>query len=167
MIILPILTIPRIRTGWENGVLELGIAWVRLLLLPKVDTCTQTGNLAKHFLCLFSTPRRHKAQRNFQVSCVQVLAKTRGELSVNFYFNPFTPKSDQCQFLLTINIKSHPMKNLAFQSLLRWKIIILPNSFYLTHTFLFEKVRRRMHFFELGSERVDNRRHCESPIAVK
>ena len=33
---------------------------------------------------------------------------------------------------------SHSMKNLAFHSLVRWKMIILPiYSYYLTYTFLF------------------------------
>ena len=40
---------------------------------------------------------------------------------------------------LTRNITSHSMKNLAFHSLPRWKMIILPNSYHLT-TFLFEKL---------------------------
>ena len=40
------------------------------------------------------------------------------------------------------NITSHSMKNLAFHSLLGWKMIILTNSHYLTYTFLFLRVGR-------------------------
>ena len=43
--------------------------------------------------------------------------------------NPFTPESDQCQIsppASTRNITSHSKENLAFHSLLRWKMIILP-----------------------------------------
>ena len=43
-------------------------------------------------------------------------------------FNPFTPKSDQCQISpagVNRNITSHSMKNLAFHSLFRWNMIIL------------------------------------------
>ena len=40
--------------------------------------------------------------------------------------NPYAPKSDQCQISsLSGNRKSHSM-NLAFHSLLKWKVIILP-----------------------------------------
>ena len=37
---------------------------------------------------------------------------------------------------LTTNITSHSMKDLAFHSLLRWKMITTTNSHYLTYTFL-------------------------------
>ena len=46
---------------------------------------------------------------------------------------------------LTRNITSHSMKNLAFHSLLRWKMIILPHTFYVT----WENV-----LYEHGGERV-------------
>ena len=42
--------------------------------------------------------------------------------------NPFTPNSDQFQnfsYSLTSKITSHSMENLAFHSLLRWKMIIM------------------------------------------
>ena len=56
---------------------------------------------------------------------------------------------------LTRNITSHGMENLAFHSLLRWKMIILPiDSTSCIHTFFLWKVRR-MWFFELRSERVN------------
>ena len=44
------------------------------------------------------------------------------------YINPFTPKSDQCQKFpcsLTRNMTSHSKENLAFHSLLRWKMILI------------------------------------------
>ena len=41
---------------------------------------------------------------------------------------------------LTRNITSHSRKNLAFHSSHRWKMIILPNSHCLAHTFLFKRL---------------------------
>ena len=45
------------------------------------------------------------------------------------------------------------MKNLAFHSSLRWKMIYSTNSHYLTYTFHFERLGECT--FELGSERVN------------
>ena len=41
---------------------------------------------------------------------------------------------------LSSNSTSHSMKNLAFHSLLGWKIIILPNSHCITYTFLYKRL---------------------------
>ena len=41
---------------------------------------------------------------------------------------------------LTRNITSHSMKNLTIHSLLRWEMIILPNSHYTTYAFHFKKL---------------------------
>ena len=71
--------------------------------------------------------------------------------------NPFTPKSVQFQISpcsLTSNITSHSMENLALHTLLRWKMIQLPNSHYLTYTLnLFKYWENAL--FELESERVN------------
>ena len=70
--------------------------------------------------------------------------------------NPSSPKSDQLQISpcnLARNITSNSTKNVAFHSLLRWKMIILPILTNITYTFLvksWENVR-----FELGSARVN------------
>ena len=53
---------------------------------------------------------------------------------------------------LTSNITSHSEKNLAFHSLLRWKMIVLPNSHYLTYTVLLWRFGECT--FQLGSERL-------------
>ena len=72
--------------------------------------------------------------------------------------NPFTPKSDQSQIhplgSLTRNITSHSMKNLAFHSLLRWNMIILPILTTSLHIFSLRGCENVL--FELGSERVDD-----------
>ena len=67
----------------------------------------------------------------------------------------FIPKRDQVSNFpcnLTRNITSHSKENLAFHSLLRWKMIILPIlTTHFTYTFLFERFWE-MPLFELGSE---------------
>ena len=55
----------------------------------------------------------------------------------------FTPESYQVQnfpCILTSNISSHTMKNLAFLSLLRWKTIGLPTSHCITNKFLYKRL---------------------------
>ena len=58
---------------------------------------------------------------------------------INFKF-PLSP---------TRNIASHSLENLSFHSFLRWKIIILTNSYYLVHIFCLKGWRNVL--FELGS----------------
>ena len=50
---------------------------------------------------------------------------------------------------LSRNITSHSMENLTLHFLLRWKMIIITNSHYLTYTFLIKKVGR-MYVWNLG-----------------
>ena len=50
---------------------------------------------------------------------------------------------------LSRNITSHSMENLTLHCLLRWKMIIITNSHYLTYTFLIKKVGR-MYVWNLG-----------------
>ena len=76
--------------------------------------------------------------------------------------NPFTPKSDQLSSvspcsLIRNSITSHSMKNLAFHSLLRWKMFnTTRDSHYLSNTFLFRKVGR-MYVLNLGIKGLNDR----------
>ena len=54
---------------------------------------------------------------------------------------------------LTRNITPHSMENLAFRSFTQMRDDYTTNSHYLTHTFLFRKVRR-MYFLSLGVKGV-------------
>ena len=57
--------------------------------------------------------------------------------------SPSTPKNDLFQTSPAASSEmytSHGMKDLAFHSLLRWKMITLSNSHYLTYTFLFKRL---------------------------
>ena len=57
--------------------------------------------------------------------------------------SPSTPKSDLFQTSPAAAPEmytSHNTKDLAFHNLLRWKMIILSNSHYLTYTFLFKRL---------------------------
>ena len=77
--------------------------------------------------------------------------------------NPFTPKSDEYQISPAAspeNTTWNSMENLAFHSLLWWKMIILPIlTTSAIHTLCkgWESI-----LFELGSERVKLRRHKNS-----
>ena len=93
------------------------------------------------------------------------MCKTKQFPPCSFLFSPFTPKSDRFQFVCSLprNITSHSMKNLDLHSLLRWNMIILPNSHYLTYRFIFKGWENVL--FELGNERVSelpsyNPRYC-------
>ena len=55
-----------------------------------------------------------------------------------FYFQDWSNSNFPCN--LTRNITSHSMKNLAFHSLLRWKMITLPILTNITYTFLLERL---------------------------
>ena len=48
--------------------------------------------------------------------------------------------SSNFSWSLTSNITSHSMKNVAFQSWLRWKTIVLRNSHCITYTFLYKRL---------------------------
>ena len=71
-------------------------------------------------------------------------------------FNPFTPKSDRFSNFshsLTRNTTSHSLKNVAFHSLHRWKMIfVLPNSHCVTYKFLYKRLGECI-FFNLGVNR--------------
>ena len=67
-----------------------------------------------------------------------------------FYSQEWSISNFPCS--LTRNITSHSMKNLAFHSLLRWKIIILSISYYITYI---SKTIGRMYFLSLGVKRLN------------
>ena len=73
------------------------------------------------------------------------------------HYNPFTLKNDEFAiFLLQPHQKhhTHSMKNLTFQSLLSWKMIILPIPTTSLSTFLFKRLRECT-FQTNGSEKVN------------
>ena len=59
----------------------------------------------------------------------ETLLGVKGLNDIVLHYNPFTPKSDQFQISRAASPEiqePHAIKNLAFHSLLRWKMIILP-----------------------------------------
>ena len=50
---------------------------------------------------------------------------------------------------LTSNITPHSMENMAFHSLLRLKMIVLPNSHYLTYAFPYKRLGECTYLHEL------------------
>ena len=57
---------------------------------------------------------------------------------VGFDFQEWSISNFSCS--LTSNITWHSMENRAPHSLLRWKMFLLPNSHYLTYTFIFKRL---------------------------
>ena len=69
------------------------------------------------------------------------IADTDGELimqGVTLSSHEWSMSNFPCS--LASNITSHSMQSLAFQSLLRWKMIVLPNSPCITYTFLHKRL---------------------------
>ena len=68
------------------------------------------------------------------------------------YFNPFTPKSDQCQILHAASPEIlHNMKNLAFHHSLRWKMISnIYYQFSLPHLYISLERLGELYILNLG-----------------
>ena len=65
----------------------------------------------------------------------------------------------------TRNVTSHSMENLAFHSLLRWKMIIIPNSHYVTYTFLFKRLGECT-FYNSGVKGPQYPPPCQSQLSL-